>query len=85
MAPAPESGEPVRIEDAEDAFVALHPVDAGSIPGVLQKIQQETPQHDSLNATPWNDNTARVESALTLSSDVVISNFSAAKPEIQLH
>lgn len=72
MAPAPESGEPVRIEDTEDALVALHPVDAGSISGVLQKIQQETPQHDSLNATPWNDNRALVESVVTPSSDVVI-------------
>lgn len=85
MAPAPESGEPVRIEDAEDSFVALHPVDAGSIPRVLQKIQQETPQHDSLNATPWKDNRARVESALTLSFDVVTSKFSASKTKIQLH
>lgn len=85
MAPAPESGEPVRIEDTEDAFVALYPVDAGSILGVFQKIQQETPQHNSLNATTWNDNRAHMESALTLSSDVVISKFSAAKPKIQLH
>jgi len=85
MAPAPESGEPVRIEDTEDALFALYPVDAGSIPGVLQKIQQETPQHDSLNATPWNDNRACKENVLTLSSDVVISKFSAAKPKIQLH
>lgn len=85
MASAPESGEPVRIENTEDALFALHPVDAWSILGVLQKIQQETPQHDSLNTTPWNDNRARVESVLTLSSDVVISKFLAAKPEIQIH
>lgn len=58
MAPAPESGEPVRVENAEDSLVAMHPVNAMDVLWILQKVQQEAPEHDPLDTAPWKGNPA---------------------------
>jgi hypothetical protein len=36
----------------------MHPVDAMDVPWVLQKVQQEAPEHDPLDTASWKGNPA---------------------------